>query len=76
MTGSAGSSGLRMAGAGVQFAAALIGGLYGGQWLDRRFGSAPVFLYLGVACGAIGGMTLLYRQLMQITRDEEEARRK
>lgn len=64
-----------MAGAGIQFAAALLVGLYGGQWLDRRFGTAPVFLYVGVATGAIGGMTALYRQLMRITRDEEEARK-
>ena len=76
MSGSPGSSGLRMAGAGVQFAAALIIGLYGGQWLDRRYTAAPVFLYLGVAVGAIGGMTVLYRQLMRATRDEEEADRK
>ena len=76
MTGTSGISGLRTAGAGVQFAAALIIGLYGGQWLDRRFAVAPVFLYLGVAIGAIGGMTVLYRQLMRATRDEEEASRK
>ena len=75
MTGSTGNSGLRMAGAGVQFAAALVAGLYGGQWLDRRASSAPVFLYLGVAIGAIGGFTALYRQLMAITRDDEEARK-
>lgn len=75
MTGDAGGNGLRMAGAGIQFAAALLVGLYGGQWLDRRFGTAPVFLYVGVATGAIGGMTALYRQLMRITRDEEEARK-
>lgn len=76
MTGLYPSSGLRMAGAGIQLAAALIGGLYGGQWLDRRYGTAPVFLYLGVAVGALGGMTALYRQLMRATRDEEEARKR
>ncbi len=65
-----------MAGAGIQLAVALIGGLYGGQWLDRRFGTAPVFLYVGVAVGAIGGMTALYRQLLRITRDDEEARKR
>ncbi len=75
MTGASGNGGLRMAGAGFQFAAALIAGLYCGQWLDRRFSSAPVFLYLGVALGAIGGMTALYRQLMRVQRDDEEARR-
>jgi F0F1-type ATP synthase assembly protein I len=65
-----------MAGAGIQFAAALIAGLFGGQWLDRRFGSAPVFLYVGVALGAIGGMTMLVRLLNRIAHDEEEARSK
>jgi ATP synthase protein I len=65
-----------MAGAGLQLAAALIAGLYGGQFLDRRFDSAPVFLYLGVAAGAIGGMIALIKTLNRINRDEEEASKK
>jgi F0F1-type ATP synthase assembly protein I len=69
-------TGLAMAGAGVQLAAALVGGLYLGQWVDRRFGVAPVGLYVGVALGAIGGMTALYRQLMRATRDEEAGRKR
>ena len=76
MTGASANSGARMAGAGLQFSAALLAGLYAGQWLYRRFATAPVFLYLGVAFGAIGGMTALIRQLNRITRDEEEASRK
>jgi F0F1-type ATP synthase assembly protein I len=73
MAAGTGGSGLRMAGAGVQFTAGLLAGVFGGQWLDRRFSSAPVFLFAGVAAGAVGGMVLLYRQLMRATRDEEEA---
>jgi Putative F0F1-ATPase subunit Ca2+/Mg2+ transporter len=42
-----------MADAGFQLVTALIAWLYGGSWLDRRFGLAPVFLYLGVAVGAV-----------------------
>ena len=76
MAGSDHSGGLRLAGSGLQLAATLIGGSYGGQWLDRRFGTAPVFLYLCVAAGAIGGFTVLYRQLMRAQRDEEEARQR
>ena len=76
MTSVDGGNGLRMAGAGFQFAAALLAGVFGGQWLDRRIGTAPVFLYVGVAVGAVGGMTVLYWQLMRITRDEEEARKR
>jgi len=76
MTGPDHAGGLRLAGAGIQLAAALIGGLYGGQWLDRRFGTAPVFLYVGVAIGAIGGFIALYRQLTRAEREEEEARKR
>ncbi len=76
MTDPGRGSGLRFAGAGIQFAAVLIGGLYGGQWLDRRFTTAPVFLYVGVAIGAIGGFAALYKQLMRAQRDEEEARKR
>lgn len=76
MTGGISGSALRMAGGGLLLAAALVGGLYGGQWLDRRVGSAPVFLYLGVAAGAIGGITALCLQLLQAQRDEEEARQR
>ena len=75
MRDATGNGGLRMAGAGIQFAGALIVGVYGGQWLDRRFGTAPVFLYFGVAAGAIGGMITLYRQLLRVQRDDEEARK-
>ena len=76
MTPSGGGGGLRLAGAGLQFALTLVAALYGGQWLDRRFGTAPVFLYLGVALGALGGMVALYRQLMAAVRDEEAAGRR
>lgn len=76
MTGPTHSSGLRLAGGGILFTAILLGGVYGGQWLDRRFGTAPVFLYVGVAVGAIGGFAALYTQLMRAQRDEEEARQR
>jgi F0F1-type ATP synthase assembly protein I len=76
MTAPGHTSGLRLAGAGIQFAAILIGGVFGGQWLDRRFGTAPVFLYVGVVTGAVGGFAALYLQLMRAQRDEEEARQR
>jgi hypothetical protein len=42
-----------MADAGFQLATALITGLFGASRLDRRFRRAPVFLYPGVAVGAV-----------------------
>ncbi|MBC8086248.1 MAG: AtpZ/AtpI family protein [Phycisphaerae bacterium] len=55
---------MRVAGLGVQFAAALIGFGYLGQWLDGRFNSAPIFLMIGVFFGGGGTFYLSYRRLM------------
>jgi hypothetical protein len=55
---------MRVAGLGIQFAAALIGFGYLGQWLDRRFNSAPIFLMIGVFLGGGGTFYLSYRRLM------------
>lgn len=49
---------------GFQFAAALIAFGYGGQWLDRRFDTAPIFLMVGVFFGGGGTFYLNYRRLM------------
>jgi hypothetical protein len=50
-----------LAGIGIQFAVAILLGLYGGQWLDRRWGTKPVFLLIGVMLGFAAGFVTLYR---------------
>lgn len=55
---------MRVAGLGIQFAVALIGFGYFGQWLDTRFNSAPVFLMIGVFFGGGGTFYLSYKRLM------------
>ncbi len=52
-----------LAGLGVQFAVALVLFGYAGQWVDRKFESAPWFLLLGVLGGAGGTFYLSYRRL-------------
>ena len=52
-----------LAGLGVQFAVALVLFGFAGQWLDRKFGSTPWFLLLGVLGGAGGTFFLSYRRL-------------
>ena len=40
----------------LTFALAVVLSLLGGMWLDRRFGTAPLFLLLGLAFGlGVGG---------------------
>jgi ATP synthase protein I len=65
-----------LAGVGLQFAGAILVFLYAGQWVDRRFGTAPWFLLIGVFVGAIAGFYSLYRKLMsELAREERSKRR-
>jgi F0F1-type ATP synthase assembly protein I len=70
-----GMSGLGLAGLGVQFAASLVLSYFVGQWLDRRLGTAPVFLFVFVFGGAGASFFAMYRQLMSAQRREEAERK-
>lgn len=70
-----GSSGLALAGLGFQFAVSLVVFYYLGQWLDRRFGTAPVFLLVSMLAGAGASFYVMYTQLMRAQRRADEARR-
>lgn len=72
--GSGGVSGLAFAGLGFQFAVSLVVFYYLGQWLDRRLGTAPVFLLVCVLAGAGAAFYLMYRQMMNAQRREAAAR--
>jgi len=50
--------------AGLQFAVALILFALGGDWLDDRFGTEPLFLLLGVFGGGAAAFYSMYRKLM------------
>jgi ATP synthase protein I len=54
-------SGAGMAGVGVEFLVLILIGMYAGQWVDRRFGSGPTGLIVGVFLGAIVSFYSLYR---------------
>ena len=69
------SAAARFAGLGLQFAITLLVSLWLGTWIDRKFGTAPVFLYLGVFLGAGAAFYSMYRQLMaNLERDEQAMR--
>ena len=72
----AGSSVGTYLGLGLQFAAAILLFLYLGQWLDRRFGTAPWLLLACVFLGAGGSFYGIYRRLMRdLERDEARTER-
>lgn len=53
----------RALGAGLTLAVSVGLFAYGGLWLDGRVGTSPLFVLLGVLCGAVGGMLHLIRVL-------------
>lgn len=60
------------AGAGFQFAAAIVVFLFIGRWLDGKLGTEPWLLLTGVMVGAIGGFYSMYRQLVIEPREEQD----
>ena len=51
------------AGAGFELAGCILIGLFGGQWIDKKLGTAPWLLILGVFIGAAAGIFNMYRTL-------------
>ena len=72
---SSGPSASEFAGVGLQFAAAIIVSLFAGQWLDRKLGTAPWLLIIGVFFGAAAGFHSLYRKLMAAQAREAAAQK-
>jgi len=65
----------KYAGTGLQFAVSIVVFLYAGQWVDRKFGSEPWGMIIGVFTGAGAAFYSMYRKLMADL-VEDEARRK
>ena len=68
-----GTSPGEFAGLGLQFALSIIVFLYLGQWLDRKLGSAPWLMIIGVFTGASAAFYSMYRKLMAAQAREEAA---
>ena len=62
------------AGAGLQFAGAIVLFLFVGRWLDARLGTEPWLLLVGVLFGAGAGIYSMYRQMV-IGPRERQARK-
>ena len=63
------------AGLGLQFVLSIIVFLYLGQWVDRKFGTAPWFLLVGVFLGAGSSFYGMYRKLTAAQAREDAARK-
>ncbi|MFL5617613.1 MAG: AtpZ/AtpI family protein [Gemmatimonadaceae bacterium] len=70
-----GPSVAEFAGVGLQFALSILVCVFLGQWLDRRLGTAPWFLIVGVFLGAGASFYSMYRKLMKAQAREDAARK-
>jgi len=69
-----GTSAGQFAGHGLTFVVAILGGLYLGQWLDGKLGTAPWLLITGVFVGAGASFYSMYSKLMAAQAREEAAK--
>jgi F0F1-type ATP synthase assembly protein I len=60
-----------LAGVGLQFAASILLFLFVGMWLDRRLGTDPWLLIVGVFTGGTAGFYSMYRRLVIEPRKRE-----
>ena len=63
------------AGVGLQFAVSILVFVFVGQWLDRKLGTAPWLLLVGVFVGGAGSFYSMYRKLMAAQARDEAIRK-
>jgi F0F1-type ATP synthase assembly protein I len=63
------------AGAGVQFALAIVLFLLLGQWADRKLGTSPAFLLTGVFIGGGAAFYSMYRRVTAAQKADDERRK-
>ena len=68
--------GAEFAGVGLQLAGSILAFLFLGQWLDRRLGTGPWLLLIGVFVGFGLGFYAMYRKMVILPREEEARRRR
>ena len=64
------------AGLGIQLAISILLFLYLGQWLDKKLGTGPFLLIVGVFVGAAVGIYNMYHMLTAAQRKEQKEREK
>ena len=62
-------------GLGLQFAGSIVFFMFAGIWLDKRLGTSPWLVILGVFVGAAAAFYVIYTKLMaDLPKDERKQR--
>ena len=64
----------RVLAVGSELGIATLIGLFGGAWLDRRFGTGPWIMFIGLALGLAAGIKSLMRLAPQPQKKNEPPR--
>ncbi|MFT5049132.1 MAG: ATP synthase protein I [Chlamydiales bacterium] len=62
----------RLSGIGMQFALTIVLMAFAGHWLDRRLGTLPLFLILGVLLGFLGGTISMIKRVSPTERSQPD----
>ncbi|MDH5676720.1 MAG: AtpZ/AtpI family protein [Myxococcales bacterium] len=69
----------RLLSLGIELAVSTVIGLYGGKWLDKKFGTAPTLTLIGLLLGLAAGFKSLYqtarRQQQNESLDDDQKQR-
>jgi len=61
---------LRFSSMGLELGLSVLVGLFIGQWLDKRFGTAPWLLLLFLIFGMVAGFRSIFRLLKKLQDDQ------
>lgn len=61
---------------GIEVVLSVVVGLFGGQWLDKKFGTTPWLTVVGLLYGLAAAGRAIYRALKQSKHELEELERK
>ena len=62
---------LQLVGVGWYVAICIIGGLFGGLWLDRKLDVLPVFTLVGVVLGTVMAFYGIYKLLLPLLNNDQ-----
>jgi len=65
---------LQLIGVGFYVVICLIGGVVGGNWLDSKFNTRPIFLLAGIILSLVLVFWGIYQMLLPIISDKKERR--
>lgn len=61
---------LRFSSMGIELGLSVMAGLIGGQWLDKKFGTTPWLLLVGLLLGMAAGFRSMWRALRALKQTE------